>query len=237
MKKGYQLTDGFVWPKKKVQQELLIGANHHLSLYNKELECVEIHWKLIPNISVSGKIINAIIADNSQDITFSGRKFTVLSKEFELLYLLLHGAKHGWSRLKWLVDIKDYPVMEIDDDKFNLLAHELQAGRIIGQSNFLLEKFFGTHMPFGEEERLPGYLVRFALQCIHGDIKEENSIQEIIQFYRYNFFLFPGFRYKCRMIGNCFLRPSDFSIIDSSFKAAYYLYYPYSVIKRRFLHV
>jgi hypothetical protein len=48
--------------------------------------------------------MNLIVSENLQEIVFSGRKFTILNR-LELLFLLLHGSRHGWERLKWLVDI------------------------------------------------------------------------------------------------------------------------------------
>jgi hypothetical protein len=58
--------------------------------------------------------MNLIVSENLQEIVFSGRKFTILNRELELLFLLLHGSRHGWERLKWLVDINDYPIDQLN---------------------------------------------------------------------------------------------------------------------------
>ncbi len=234
---GYRLSDGVVWPKKKIQQEMVIDSSHHLSFCNKELNlCVEVHWVLMPALPFPLKKQKAIIAENLMEEDFAGHKFTVLSKEFELLYLLIHGAKHGWNRLKWLVDINEYPVNEVNEITFYLLVRQFNAGRIVVQTNELLKRFFCTQLPFTSDDRSPGYFIRYAQQSIDGKIEENQSIRDLIRLYRYLWFLFPGFYYKWRLVTRTLFSPGDISEIDSQFKVMYYLYRPYSLIKRRILH-
>lgn len=235
---GYHLTAGYFWPLKKAQQELVTDVFHHLSFYNKELDfCVEIHWVLMHELPVSLKNQKELIAGNLTEVDFAGRKFTVLTKEFELLFLIIHGARHGWFRLKWLVDINEYPIAEVDDLKFKQLVKKLKAGRIIGQTNYLLKKYFNASLPFSGDERLPEYFIRYALQSIDSSIKIERSTHEMIAYFRYLLQMFPGFYHKYRMVSGSLFRPGDISMIDSSFKIVYYLYRPYSLIKRRLFNV
>lgn len=234
---GFHLTEGSVWPQKKAQQELVTSAIHHLSFYNNEFECcVEVHWILMQELPVSLKRQREIIAANLTEIDFAGRKFTVLTKEFELLFLLIHGARHGWSRLKWLIDINEYPMAEMNYSKFEQLVKQLNAGRIIGQTNYLLGKFFNSSLPLKGDDRLAENFTRYALQSIDGELKVKLSTREMIGNYRYLWLMFPGFYYKFRLVTGSLFRPNDTQVIDSSFKVIYYLYRPYSFIKRRILH-
>lgn len=119
---GYQLTEGNNWPTKKIPRELILNIEHNVSFFNKQLKlCVEVHWVLMHALPVSDIKMEEIIAGNIMEMSFAGRKFNVLTKEFELLFLLIHGSRHGWSRLKWLVDINDYPLREINLQQFNSL--------------------------------------------------------------------------------------------------------------------
>jgi len=234
---GYQLTKGVFWPQKKAQQEMYINAVHHLSFLNRELgSCVEIHWVLMHNLPVSNKKQRQIIAGNLTRIEFCGRTFTVLTPEFELLYLLIHGARHGWNRLKWLVDIHDYPVDQLDHLQFNKLTRQLKAGRIIGQVNVLLDKFFEMKLPFESENRIPDYFVSYALQFVGSEVAELQSTRELLNHFRYLWHVFPGYYYKSGVIAGILFRHGDLIEIDSSLKIMYYLYRPYSFIKRRILH-
>ena len=237
---GYTPFEGVVWPTKKIQQELLLDICHHVSFVNKKRNsCVEVHWALMQEVPVSYKKQMEIIEQNTTEIEFSGRKFTVLNKEFELLFLLIHGARHGWSRLKWLVDIKDYPVNDLDGGKFEALVSQLNAGRVIGQSNLMLNEFFGIQLPYRGDDRLPGYFIRFAIQSIRSNIKVEAELsnRELLNNFRYLLVVFPGGRYKFQIIRRAFFNPVDISKVDLSSKIMYLLFRPYSFIKRRILHV
>jgi len=237
-KNGYQLTGGYCWPQKQVQQELILDSYHHLGFYNKERSsCVEIHWVLMHGLPVSGKKMKNIIAGNLTEMIFAGRKFTVLNKELEFLFLLIHGSRHGWSRLKWLVDIKDYPASDVDAGIFGELVSQLNARRVVGQANYFMNKFFHMQLPFSGEDRLPEYFIHFAQCSIDNEIQEEQSTMFLIHTFRYLWFMFPGFKSRYKMVLGALLRPGDISVIDSSFKIIYFLYRPYSFIKRRIMHV
>ena len=65
---------------------------------------LELHWRLF-----SGRLFKKsnidLFRDNSQFITIYQQKVTTLDNTVLLLYLLLHGSKHLWERLEWIVDI------------------------------------------------------------------------------------------------------------------------------------
>lgn len=234
---GYDFTEGAFWPQNKKQQELLINNSHHISFYNKELHfCVEVHWALMHTLPVSQKKMKMIVAQNQTEMSFSGRKFTVLNPEFELLFLLLHGSRHGWERLKWLVDIKDYPMEKLNVTAFKKLVKEFKAKRIIGQTNFLLKKFFNTELPLGINQYQHKRFNRIALQFIKSENVLAYTNDEIKRIYLNYYLMFPGLFYKFKIIFNIFFRPEDIRAIDSPFKMVYYIYRPYSFIKRRIFH-
>jgi hypothetical protein len=235
---GYSFSEGSDWPQKKIQQELIIRAYHHLSFYNQERgSCVEIHWVLMNNLPVSSSKMKNIVSENLSEMDFAGRKFTVLNKEIELLFLLIHGSRHGWSRLKWLVDIKDYPIGEVDIEIFEKLSSKLRARRIIGQANFFLNIFFQMQLPFNGDSRLADFFIHFAQQSIDDEIRKEQSTKDLIRIYQYQWFMFSGFYHRFKLVSSALFRPGDISVIDSSYKIMYLFYRPYSFIKRRILNV
>ena len=234
---GYYLMDGSFWPQKKVQQDLLINVGYHLSFYNKTLGfCVEIHWILMHELPFSFKTQKKIIAENLTEMDYAGRKFTVFNEEFELLYLIIHGSHHGWSRLKWLLDIYNYPLADLDITKFKKLVKQLHARRIIGQTNYFLNMFFETQLPVDGDKQIPSYFIRFAQQSIDGKVEIELSTHSIISLYRYHWLMFPVVSSKFKMIFATLFRPGDLTVIDSSYKLVYFFYRPYSFMKRRILH-
>lgn len=65
---------------------------------------LEMHWRLF-----SGRLFKKsnidLFRDSVQNITISQQKIATLDDNVLLLYLLLHGSKHMWERLEWIVDI------------------------------------------------------------------------------------------------------------------------------------
>ncbi|MFV8337575.1 nucleotidyltransferase family protein [Flavobacterium sp. RSP29] len=236
LENGYQFTEGSFWPKKKNEQKLLLKNSYHISFYNKELLfCVEIHWSLMDIIWISSKRMKILITQNQSEITFSGRKFTVLNEEFELMYLLLHGSRHGWERLKWLVDIKDYPMNKIDISVFNKLIQTFKAERIMGQTNFLLKFFFNKELPALIKQKQHIKLNEIAIAFIESEYVSEYSNEELIRTYLNYYLMFPGLTHKYQIISKMFFRPEDIRVINSPIKMVYFIYRIYSFIKRRTL--
>ena len=237
---GYQLSAGAVWPKETFRRELLAGITHHISLWSSSLRhCVELHWTLTYKLPLTQQKIREITRQNLTTIALAGRSFTVLNPELELLYLIIHGARHGWSRLKWLTDIHAYPVQTVDAERFCRLAEQLQAERLVSQTNFLLNEYFGDSqkLPDPWQKRIPPRMIRYARQSIgQATISPECPLSDMIRNFRYTWFLFPGIRYKTQWFSGIFVRGGDLAEQDFSSKAAYYLYRPYGFIKRRILN-
>jgi hypothetical protein len=235
-KNGYSLNEGYVWPENKIQQELYLLAVHHLGFYNKDIKLlIEIHWEILSGISIPSRKLKKVISDNLTEIVLSGRTFKVFSSEFELLYLMIHGAKHGWHRIKWLVDLNDYPLQDINRASFNSLVKLLNAQRIVGQTNFLLLHFFNNTLPFKGHANLPTHFTSTPLHNIVNDLSEMTLISESVYYYRYQWLLFKRFYYKLQFIKHIFHGNMDIPNVILPFKAAYYLYRPYSFVKRRIL--
>ena len=199
LKNGYHLMDGVYWPKTTIKQQVLVNTLHHLEFYNNELRfCVEIHWMLTQTLPISKNKMRGVIKNNLTEVTIFNRTFSVFTKEFELLYLLIHGSSHGWQRLKWLVDINDYPFEEIDLVVFEKLVKQFKAGRIINQTNFLLNKYFQSKLPISSSSRLPNHFIKFAVDSIESDILRTKK--RSLQSYRNKATMFPGIYYKMKMI-------------------------------------
>lgn len=232
---GYCLAEGTIWPQNRIQQKLFINSFHHLIFFNKQQLYVEIHWVLLHEIPLTKNKMKGLVAGNLADMEFNGRKFMVLNKEIELLFLMIHGSRHGWNRLKWLVDINDYPLEEVDLRTFHLLANQLHAGRIVGQTNYFVQKYFNNRIPLNGNNRLPGHFIRYAQLAIDREINEDLSVSEMIAKYRYLWVLYQGLFYKIKMTAIVLMRPGKISFLNLSYKLADFLYPPYRFIKRSIL--
>jgi hypothetical protein len=234
----YELMKGMLWPAEKCKQDIIRQSTHHISFYNKELKfCVEIHWALTVGLPIRMVVVDKILKQNLTTIDYSGRSFTVLNKEFELTYLMIHGSRHAWSRLKWLVDIKDYPVDGLNLNKWKTLVKSFHAERILGQTNYLLYNYFSKRLPLEGSKNLPAFFIKYAKSSLEAPICSTNTLQMMIRYYRYQRLLFTHIYYQWSIFKGLFSRPGDVAVHDFSSRTAYYLYRPFSLIKRRILHV
>ncbi|PYY28471.1 nucleotidyltransferase domain-containing protein [Paenibacillus illinoisensis] len=89
---------------------------------------VEIHWRLNPD---SGKETDfELLWQRSRFSTYTQNPIRMLEREDLWAYLVTHGARHGWFRLRWLMDI-DQMIRSMPVD-VNLLTRRLKAeGRLV----------------------------------------------------------------------------------------------------------
>ena len=197
---GYKLCNGEVWPDDRGGQRVKLNSPHHMTFCKTGAKfMVEIHWLLFQNIPVSLSKFSRIVEESVIETTFNGELVRCFSHEFELIYIILHGSKHCWSRLKWLVDIKDYPLEGLDSDRFSNLISQLSAQRVLTQTNFLLHRYFNTKLPFKGSRRVNSFILGYPLDCINSTLPDTSSAKESLKRFFYNSLLFPGILYKLRL--------------------------------------
>ncbi|PKN14292.1 MAG: hypothetical protein CVU67_06405, partial [Deltaproteobacteria bacterium HGW-Deltaproteobacteria-24] len=234
---GFSLTKGVVWPENPAQRELILESVHHISLTNSNKNItLEIHWTLMQGVPVTQERLKQIVSENTQTIELAGRRIRTLSPDLEVLFLMIHGSRHGWSRLKWLIDLKEYNYELTNIEGFNKLAREFKAGRIIAQTNHLLESIFAVETPFRGDNKIPGLFKNYPVKSMNSEVKEISSIKEMLNGIFYRLFMFKDLGYRAKLISSLFLRNGDLEEIDSKSKLAYFFYRPYSIIKRRVLN-
>lgn len=113
---------------------------------------VELRWRLTDN---SLLLAGADPWSPTQDVGLSNSLATrTLADEFLFAYLCVHGAGHGWSRLKWLADLNALMARkgEADIERLYRYAEATGAGVCAGQALLLCEQVLLA--------RLPGRLAR-----------------------------------------------------------------------------
>ena len=231
---GYQLAEGVFWPEKIKQQQLLLQSVQHIALaHPAEGSIIELHWKLSKGFSLPECKVEDLINAHLTQMEYAGRSFTVFTKEFELLYLLMHGAKHGWFRLKWLADIRDYPLSEIDTAQFYSLVEAFSAQRIVLQTRVLLQAYFQHALPFSAKTRVRACFIAFARKEIENPAVEQHSLLHQIELYRYNWYLFPTLHYKKEWCKSLLFRTGDLAALQGSSRVHLLLFRLYSFAKRR----
>ncbi|TXC92350.1 nucleotidyltransferase family protein [Metabacillus litoralis] len=117
--------------------------HHHLTYLHPEKQIkLEVHWRLNPGPSEEPSFKE--LWERREKVSFSGHKIYLLGKEDLFLFLVTHGARHGWSRLRWLVDI--HKLMNKDVDWISLIKKlkKYDFMKIGGQSIFLANQLLDT---------------------------------------------------------------------------------------------
>lgn len=81
--------------------------NHHIEFFNIKTKTeIEVHWRLHPGPSTEPSFDH--LWSSRQEINaVTKTPIQCLGNESLFYYLITHGARHGWFRLRWLTDIID----------------------------------------------------------------------------------------------------------------------------------
>jgi hypothetical protein len=110
--------------------------HHHFTFYHPiNGTKIEIHWRLNPFPSKEPAFSELWNRRRTSYITSYPTYF--LSKEDLFFYLVLHGARHGWSRLRWLEDIQRIVEKDLNWNTIKKLFKKYGCYHIGGQSLIL----------------------------------------------------------------------------------------------------
>ena len=83
--------------------------------------------------------------DQKQEIFFANTMpIYYLSDEHLLFFLVTHGARHGWSRLRWLVDLDQLISKSLDWNIINFLFKTYNHLPVLGQALILVNQLLDT---------------------------------------------------------------------------------------------
>ena len=140
---------------------------------------VELHWRLVE----SPPLLKELDASTpTQDVALSsGVSIRSFVEEDLFAYLCVHGARHGWSRLKWIADLNALIAAKSNAEIAHLHRHAQAkgAGLCAGQALILCHRLLKLKLPPALEVELCGSgrlerLVRTAMSALVGsDAKTE----------------------------------------------------------------
>ncbi|WP_338449853.1 nucleotidyltransferase family protein [Niallia oryzisoli] len=117
--------------------------HHHITFFHPQRKVkLEVHWRLNPGPSQEPAFHDLWERKRVSSLTSSPVYF--LGKEDLFLYLVTHGARHGWSRLRWLVDIHQIVQQELDWSKLYQLLMKYQYPHVGGQALILASQLLKT---------------------------------------------------------------------------------------------
>jgi len=141
---------------------------------NPENGCmIELHWRLFSQRSLLPVAPEDVFMQSEERI-MAGRSIRVLSPNYTVEYLCIHGALHQWFRLLWLKDISQiFDNKELDFDKVIWSARLHGNERVIEQAARLSHLFFGTQVgkSFETASKPTKAIVNHAIGAIVSDEK------------------------------------------------------------------
>ncbi|NYE03844.1 hypothetical protein F4694_000563 [Bacillus niacini] len=146
------LMQGYI-KEKNINKELndWKWRKHHIGyIHPLKKIIIEIHWRLNPFPGTGPKF---------EDLWFRKRRSALSSNplyylgiEDLFLFLVSHGARHGWFRIRWLVDINQIVKQKIDWDFLLKLLKKYQYLPVGGQAVVLASALLDT--PIKTESRI-----------------------------------------------------------------------------------
>lgn len=104
-----------------------------------------------------------------------GAALRTMSEENSFVYLCVHGASHGWSRLKWLADLNALLARknDVEIERLYHFAQNTGSGQCAGQALLLCQRLLGLRLPAKLEADLKsrkwlGILAAMAMDVMAG---------------------------------------------------------------------
>ncbi|WCM14540.1 nucleotidyltransferase family protein [Priestia filamentosa] len=119
---------------------------HHHVVYShpKKRVQIEIHWRTIPFPAKEAPFYELWGRRRKSNLTTS--PVYILGREDLFMFLITHGSKHGWHRLRWLADI-DYMLKNKSCYQNKEILQSNGHYNLIGQSLLLTNAIFNTIVP------------------------------------------------------------------------------------------
>jgi Uncharacterised nucleotidyltransferase len=91
-------------------------------------------------------------------VDLAGKKIKTFSFDDLLIYLCLHGARHGWERFGWICDINELIRSNetIDWERIYAEARRVGCKNAFGLGLYLVDEFFGLDIPLTDWREIRG---------------------------------------------------------------------------------
>jgi hypothetical protein len=117
--------------------------HHHLAFFHPEKRVkIEVHWRMNPGPGKEPPFSE--LWNRKQELRLSSIPIYYLGNEELFFFLVTHGARHGWSRLRWLIDIDQLIKKSLDWQRIQYLFKTYNHLPLAGQSLILANQLLHT---------------------------------------------------------------------------------------------
>lgn len=222
--KDILLNLGYIQEEDKTLLNELQWKGHHINFFHPQKNVyLEIHWRLQrpPSKEPSFKDL----WERRRISTLTKYPVYFLGKQDMFLYLVSHGARHGWFRLRWLVDIdKAQRNINIDRNMIRKYQNSHLLGQALILTSELLNSSINKSMQVFMEKNKSKRLAKEAMTFID-NMESTEDIMASKNYKRYLFSLKP-FLHKLFIIIQIFYPGYEDTLIIRLPKSFHFLYYP-----------
>jgi hypothetical protein len=205
---------------------------------------IELHWSIASPDLVSPHTVAQMLS-RAQPLPQFGNRLFALADEDLPVYLLVHGSKHNWVRLKWLLDFAAWLRCANENDWKALQARMTDLGllRSLGQGALLANRLLALPVPGaipGAQDARVHRLVRSSIKAIQNrDYRgTEFGKMQRLHLALYALHLKDGLRYKWDVLRKLWIFPHDWQDLplpDALFPL-YGLLRPFLWLRRYYRH-
>jgi hypothetical protein len=233
LQEGYEPTKSL----SLAQQEVLLRTQHNLQFARDQRQLiVELHWEVATRLFASS-VQTDDLWNNLDSVDLSGTQLKTLKVDDLLFSLCVHGSRHLWERLSWIVDIAEL----ISRHELNWSALLARAASTDNERMFLLGLSLAADLldaPLPPEvkercdadDRLPSLAQNIVAHLFSGTRHVPASSREIFE---YNIGVRKSWSARARYFVYM-LRPTDSDLQDhavpSGLGFVYYLTRPFRLL-------
>jgi hypothetical protein len=215
------------------QEKIWLKYAHDLGLTGKNGIHTEFHWSMLDSDHpVNLQKINFFA--HQQVVKINNAEIAIISNEIFLLYLCIHGSKHMFERIEWIVDIDKFVrANEIDWKKFQTLVEGKNYSNFVHLGLYLAKNILNTSIPtelqYINKKVLKVYHYILDVLNTHAEAKNSTNIKFMLQ-------LFTSKRDTIQFIHKMYFKPtfSEYWYVNLP-GSLYFFYYPirqYLLIKK-----
>ena len=228
----------FKWPASENKQETVKELiNQYFIFHPEHRVSIEIHWKLFDRRFADPSVAENLLRENTTTVEINGHAIKTLDREFELLYLVIHGSLHAWFRLKWLVDVHEILTKKsVDEDRFKTLTEKLGADRFVSVCNGVLNRVYKGKklLPYNVSSQ-PKLSAEAMYQLTRPENDPFNTFENTVRQIRYQLALSGKWQYKTDILRILMFNKSDLEISWlPSGRLALFFFRPFTFIMRKF---
>lgn len=191
----------------------------HIEYYHPKMGTqIEVHWRMQPFPMIDASFHE--LWKRKRESTLIDYPVYFLGEEDLYVYLVRHGARHGWFRLRWLKDIDQMIRNGIDFEKIDVLFKKYKCCFVSGQVFLLTSQLLHTPITQEMEQNIKGRQVGNLSNEAYFYIRNEKS-----RTVSYTFLMKNNIQKVISVIYLCYPTYADTQVINLP-KQLHFLYFP-----------